>query len=107
MKQDVVLVFLFNYNTFKVVSVKTDTVKMYVHFSFCGFRCFVHEKGSVSRKHPVLPIKKVLSLVSRNVIMLHLIIQFPLSYLSSDHLQEVKKVKANFNLLPLNVLEVV
>ena len=61
LKLDVVLVFFKNYNTFKVVSVKTDRVKMYVYFTFLWFRCFVHEKGSISRQHPVLPIKKVLS----------------------------------------------
>ena len=56
---------------------------------------FRFEKESISRKHPVLdPFEKFLSLVlPKNVIMLqHLIIQFPLSYLSSDHLRLVKKL---------------
>ena len=55
---------------------------------------FFLEKESISRKHPVLPFEKFLSLVlPKNVIMLqHLIIQFPLSYLSSDHLRLVKKL---------------
>ena len=47
---------------------------------------------SISRKNPVLPIEKFPSLVlPRNAIMLqHLIIQFPLYYLSSGRLREVK-----------------
>ena len=49
-------------------------------------------KKSISKKNPVLPIKKFPSLVlARNAIIpWHLIIQFPLYYQSSGHLWEVK-----------------
>jgi len=47
----------------------------------------------MSRKHPVLPIKKYPSpVLSRNV-MLHLVIQYALYRLSNGHLREVKNNK--------------
>ena len=57
MKQDVVLVF-FTYNTFKVVSVKTDTVKMYVQFSFCGLDVLFMRKGQFRENIRYFPLRK-------------------------------------------------
>ena len=53
---------------------------------------FIHVKSQFREKNPVLPIERFLSLVlPMNAIKLQdLIIQFPLYYLSSGRLQEVK-----------------
>ena len=50
--------FFFNYNTFKVVSVRTDRVKNECTYFLLWFRCFVHDEGSISRKHPVIQLRK-------------------------------------------------
>ena len=62
---------------------------------------------SISRKNPVLPIEPFPSLVlPRIAIMLqHLIIVFPLYYLSNGRLRKVK-TKENFKLLALKVVAV-
>ena len=58
LKQDVALVFFKNYNTFKVVSVKTDRVKMYVYFSFCGLDVMFMRKGQFRDNIRYFPLRK-------------------------------------------------
>ena len=57
LKQDVVLVF-FKIITFKVVSVKTDRVKMYVHFSCCGLDVLFMRKGQFRDNIRYFPLRK-------------------------------------------------
>ena len=79
------------YYIYTNAGVKINRVQCMCIFYFY-FKMFYSCKSQFREKNPVLPIEKFPSLVlPRNAIMLqHLIIQFPLYYLSSGRLRKVK-----------------